>query len=321
MAAAAYAGVKAGNRLAQVAVGETSPRGQQKPSSGGVQDTIAPGLFAQLVAKSAPNLKFDAWSHHPYSGLGQGPDVKVAFPNVNLPQIPTFEKKLQQWFKRKFVKIWITEYGFETKPGEPKGVTLAQQAAYTKRTMAEVSDSPYIFMFIWFIFRDDPTSTWQSGVENQDNSRKPAFATFTAGARALDVRSPVQHIKPGSSFPMLRIPVWEFAARDGVGAKLGATVSVTYRGHSVAAQPTSTISIDGYASFRIPIVKAQKNGLYVVYLRIGDANGNQANRVAEILSGLVGALGPCAVSPRASRRGVGDTSSISSSRRCGRRPR
>jgi hypothetical protein len=287
IASAAYAGIKAGNRRAAVAVGETSPRGRLRPTSAsGVQNTIAPGLFAQLVAKAAPKLKFDAWAHHPYSGLGQGPNVKVAFPNVNLPQIPTFEKKLQQWFKRKYVSIWVTEYGFETKPGEPKGVTYAQQAAYAKQVLNQVGQSPYIGMFIWFIFRDDPTSTWQSGLENEDNTHKPAFATFTKGARALDVRDPVQHIKPGSSNPMLRIPVWEFEARDGVGAKLGATVSVTYRGRSVAAQPTSIIGIDGYASFRIPIVNAKKNGLYVVYLKIGDDNGNSINRVAEILSGL-----------------------------------
>jgi hypothetical protein len=61
------------------------------------QDTIAPGLFAQLVAGAA-EPRFDAG--YPYSGLGQGPMAKVAFPNVNLAQIPTFEKKLQQWFKR-----------------------------------------------------------------------------------------------------------------------------------------------------------------------------------------------------------------------------
>jgi hypothetical protein len=287
MANAAYTGIKAGNRRAAVAVGETSPRGRQRAvSASGSQNTIAPGLFAQLVAKASPKLKFDAWAHHPYSGLGQGPNAKVAFPNVNLTQIPIFEKKLQQWFKRKYISIWITEYGFETKPGEPKGVTLAQQAAYAKQALNEVADSPYVNMFIWFIFRDDPTSTWQSGLENEDNTRKPAFAAFASVARVLDIRNPIQHIKVGSSYPMLKLPVWEFAARDGVGAKLGANVSVVYRGHSVAAQPTSTIGIDGYASFRIPIVKAQKNGLYVVYLKIEDANGNQVVRVAEVLSGL-----------------------------------
>jgi len=287
MARAAYAGIKAGNSRAQVAIGETSPRGRQRPlGSSATQDTIAPGLFAKVVSTApGPRIRFDAWAHHPYSGLGQGPNAKVAFPNVNLTQLPVFEKKLDQWFKRKGIPIWITEYGFETKPGEPKGVTLAQQALYTRQALAYARDDENVDMFIWFIFRDDPTSTWQSGLETENNTRKPAFAAFTKGARALDVRSPLQHVKPGASNPVLRIPVWEFAARDGVGAKLGATVSVTYRGRSIAAsQPTSAVGIDGYASFKIPIVKAQKNGLYVIYLKIGDANGNQSNRVAEILS-------------------------------------
>ena len=143
MAKAFIAGIKAGDAKAKVGIGETSPRGRQRPiGSTSTQDTIAPGLFAQLVAKAQPNLRFDAWAHHPYSGLGQGPMAKVAFPNVNLAQIPTFEKKLQQWFKRKFVHIWVTEYGFETKPGEPKGVTTGQQAAYAKQAMSIVAREP-----------------------------------------------------------------------------------------------------------------------------------------------------------------------------------
>ena len=40
-----------------------------------------------------------------------------------------------------------------------------------------------------------------------------------------------------------------------------------------------------YASFRIPVVKAKKNGLYVAYLRIGDVNGNRVDRVAELFAG------------------------------------
>ncbi len=287
MARAAYAGIKAGNPRALVAIGETSPRGRQRAVGGSGQNTIAPGLFAHLVSTApGPKVKFDAWAHHPYSGLGQGPYAKVAFPNVNLTQLPTFEKKLDQWFKRKGIPIWITEYGFETKPGEPKGVTLAQQAAYARQALAYAQKDQRVDMFIWFIFRDDPTSTWQSGLENQDNSRKPAFATFTAGARPLDVRSPLVHISPGTSNPVVRMPVWALEVRDGVGAKLGSTVSVTYRGRSVGvSQPTSVIGLDGYTSIRVPIVKAQKNGLYVVYFKIGDSNGNQVNRVAEILVG------------------------------------
>ena len=285
MAKAAIAGIRAGNPRAKIGIGETSPRGRQRSiGSTSTQDTIAPGLFAQLVAKAQPTLNFDAWAHHPYSGLGQGPFAKVAFPNVNLSQIPTFEKKLQQWFHRKEVKIWVTEYGFETKPGEPKGVTLAQQSTFTKQAMTYVAQSPFINMFIWFIFRDDPTSTWQSGLENQDNTRKPDFATFTGQARSLDVRSPIVYVKAKTSNPFVRVPVWDLLARDGVGAELGATVKTYYRSKNIAvSQPTATIGIDGYASFVVPLKKPPKGTAYTVGININDKNGNRIFRSATII--------------------------------------
>src|SRR5438132_2498284 len=47
MARAAYAGIKAGNRKALFAIGETSPRGRPKrTSASGTQNTSAPALFA-----------------------------------------------------------------------------------------------------------------------------------------------------------------------------------------------------------------------------------------------------------------------------------
>ncbi|MFL5926649.1 MAG: hypothetical protein ACJ77E_06920, partial [Gaiellaceae bacterium] len=60
----AYAGIKAGNKLAKVAIGETSARGRDKPL-GGKSATIAPGTFARLLSQ-VKGLKFDAWAHHPY---------------------------------------------------------------------------------------------------------------------------------------------------------------------------------------------------------------------------------------------------------------
>jgi hypothetical protein len=285
IARAAYAGIKSGNPRAQVAIGETSPRGRQRPlNSSSTQDTIAPGLFAHLVSLARPAVKFDAWAHHPYSGLGQGPTAKVAFPNVNLTQLPTFEKKLAEWFKKKTVNIWITEYGFETKPGEPKGVSLAQQAAYAKQSIAYVQTLPYVHMYIWFIFRDDPTSTWQSGLQNLDGSRKPAFSTFAAAARKADVRSPIVYIKAGKSNPVVRVPVWELAARDGVGASIGATVKTFYNRRNIAvSQPTSTIAVDGWASFVVPLKKPPKHTAYTASFFINDKNGNKVFRSATLI--------------------------------------
>ena len=91
---AAYAGIKAGNPLAKVAIGETSARGRDKPLAG-VSGSIAPGTFARLLGQ-VPGLKFDAWAHHPYPTSPNLPPLqKVRYPNVTLSTLPRFEKTLK----------------------------------------------------------------------------------------------------------------------------------------------------------------------------------------------------------------------------------
>ena len=285
LARAGYAGVKAGNRRALVGIGETSPRGRSKPiNQKGVQQTIAPGLFAQVLSTARPMVKFDAWAHHPYSDLGASPTQKVRFPNVNLPMIPTFDKDLTKWFKRKSVPFWVTEYGFQTKPGQPKGVTTAQQAAYVKESLAIVRKDPHVDMFIWFIFRDEPVSLWHSGLLNTNASHKPSYAAFVSAAKPFDVRNPVITVKAGTSSPTLRLPVWELLARDGPGVNVGSTISVTYKTKTIAVvQPATTIGIDGYVTYKLPITKAKANGLYKVFIKVEDINGNSVSRIATVV--------------------------------------
>ena len=239
-----------------------------------------------IVAQSpGPRVRFDAWAHHPYSDLGFGPTQRVHYPNVNLTQLPRFEKDLDKWFHRKGVPIWITEYGFETKPAEPKGVTFAQQAAYARQAIAIAKKDDRVQMFIWFILRDDPTSTWQSGLLDESGSRKPAFATFTASARQVDFRSPVVLIKAKRSNPTIRVPVWDLLVRDGVGAQLGATIKTYYGRRNIAvSQPTSTIALDGYASFVVPLKKPPAEAVYTVSISINDRNGNRIYRSATLVA-------------------------------------
>jgi Cellulase (glycosyl hydrolase family 5) len=285
LARAGYAGIKAGNRRALVAIGETSPRGRLTPTTqNGVQQTIAPGLFAHVLSTSRPIVKFDAWAHHPYSDLGASPTQKVRYPNVNLTQIPTFDKDLAKWFKRRTVPFWITEYGFQTKPAQPKGVTTAQQAAYLKQSLAIVRKWPEVQMFIWFIFRDQTVSLWHSGLLTENATRKPSFSAFVSAAKPFDVRNPVVAVKPGASNPRLRLPVWELLARDGTGGYLGSTISVVYKSKVLAVvQPAMRIAVDGYVTFKIPLTKAKANGVYKVFIKLGDVNGNFVSRTATVV--------------------------------------
>ena len=121
---AAYAGIKAGNKAAQVAIGETSNLGRDKPIGiSGQGQSVAPGTFARLLAQQK-GLKFNAWATHPYpTRPNMKPLQKVRYPNVTLALLPPFERNLKKFFHRS-VPIWITEYGHQTKPEQPHGVTL-----------------------------------------------------------------------------------------------------------------------------------------------------------------------------------------------------
>ena len=202
LAAAGYAGIKAGSPQALVAIGETSSNGKDKPKAGAT-DSVTPGTFAKLVAQANKKLKFDAWAQHPYPvPVNQGPGQKVRYPNVAFSTLPQFEHDLDKWFGRKNIPIWITEYGNETRPGEPKGVTEAQQAAYVPQAIAFARKDPRIPMFVWFVFRDSSGSPWQSGVYRASGAPKPAAARWAAAAKTVDRLNGKVTVKGGTPNPL-----------------------------------------------------------------------------------------------------------------------
>jgi hypothetical protein len=277
---AAYTGIKLGNPRALVGIGETSARGRDHVlGKAGTQETESPGKFAELLSKQRPVLRFDAWSHHPYpTSPNQRPTQLVRWPNVTLTQLPKFEASLDAWFNRKEIPVWITEYGYETKPGEPHGVTRAQQAAYARQAINIAANDPRVSMFIWFILRDDPTSAWQSGLVDRDGTRKPAFGAFASLAARYDGRNPQITVKPGVSNPLIRFAALELWSRSGRGAKVGMTI-VVYDGRRLlrTAQPVSTIGADGWVSLHAPL-RTVAGHFYYLTIKAGDIHGNSVNR-------------------------------------------
>jgi aryl-phospho-beta-D-glucosidase BglC (GH1 family) len=269
---AAYAGIKAGNSGAQVAIGETSARGRDRLVPG-VSGSVSPGKFAELVAKANPRLKFDAWAHHPYPTVpNMKPLQKVRWPNVTLPSLARFEASLDKWFKRKGIPIWITEYGHETKPGEPRGVTLAQQRAYMTTAVNFLRRDPRVHMFIWWIFRDDPTSSWQSGLYTSGEVVKPALATWVdlfAKTNGLPLK-----VRPGVANPVVRLPVPKIAYFSRPGTIVGMTYRVYDGGKLIAVkQPAVPLRID--ASISIPVgFRPVAGKTYILTVDAKDANGN-----------------------------------------------
>jgi hypothetical protein len=283
---AAYAGIKAGNPKASVGIGETSARGHDRPR-GNVQDSHSPTRFAELVARAAgSSLRFAAWAVHPYpSTPSQPPTARVRKPNISLRQIGDFQKVVDKAFKRRATPIWITEYSHETRPGEPRGVTYAKQASYAAQALAIAKATPAVKMFIWFVFRDDPSDPWQSGLLTESGTRKPAFARFATSAAGLDIRNPILYVKAGRANPTVRIQALEFLGLSGPGIRVGITYKVFFKGRLQAVgQPETRLGDDGWLTLHLNPFRPQAKRSYQVALAANDANGNKINRSLTLVS-------------------------------------
>jgi hypothetical protein len=280
---AGYAGVKAGSPQAFVGVGETSPRGHDKHVNG-IQDSNSPGHFAQLVAQQKPAIRFDAWAHHPYVPLGVAPLAPARYPNVTLSNLGLFETNLRTYFKRKSVPIWITEYAHETRPDEPKGVTYAQQASYAKIALATAAKLPDVQMFVWFVLRDDPTSTWQSGFIRANGALKPGFSTFSKAAAGYDARNAVFNVAPGRRVGQLRFGVRELAVHMTSTERVGISYQVFDKGRLiVAGGPDSALGVDDWVGFT-PVLTPVHKHTYVIKIVAGNIHGDFANRTLTLIT-------------------------------------
>ena len=119
--------------------------------------------------------------------------------------LPRFGVNLDKWFGRKNIPIWLTEYGHETRPEDPKGVTYAQQASYLRTAVDMARRNPRVGMLIWFAIRDNPVNAWQSGLMTQFGLEKPAFDAYSVLAKPLDARNAFVTVKGGVANPAVRV--------------------------------------------------------------------------------------------------------------------
>ena len=166
----------------QVACGDTSPRGNNAPTSS--RPTTSPIAFLRAM-KRAGARDFDAYAHHPYAGdptetPTSKPRSRTAVEFGNLGDLITV---VTQLYGHK--PIWIDEYGYQTNPPDHfLGVTPALQARYLTESIAMARANPRITMLLWFLLSDEPRrGGWQSGLETAAGKRKAAFFAFARAAR------------------------------------------------------------------------------------------------------------------------------------------
>ncbi len=265
LAKAGIAGIRAGNPRGLVAIGETSSHGRDKHRAG-VTDTVAPATFMKGVAAAWGKVKFDAWAQHPYPfPVNQKPTQLVRYPNVTLKSLPRFEKDLDAAFKRKNIPIWITEYGNETRPGEPKGVTEAQQAAYIPQAVAMARKDPRVGMFVWFVMQDSQGSLWQSGIYRGDATPKRAQPRFKSLAGPLNPVNGKVTVRGGTKNPKLTVYLREYCANNPAGTTVGYTFRAYLAGKLVeVGQGASPLGLDCTVPLRVTGLTVAKKKSYRV---------------------------------------------------------
>ena len=288
LAAAGYAGIKAGSPQAKVAIGETSPRGSDKAT--GIRPIHSPGKFAELVAKANPRLKFDAWSHHPYPSRPTAPPSQVVkWPNVSLASLPKFDDSLKTWFKRKSVPIWVTEYGHQTRPDDSIGIPYALQARYIQQAISIAAGYRFVDMFIWFVYQDDQheqSQQWDSGIYTRTGAPKGTSpARFAASARPVDARNGLVSLPNGTLTPLLNVYTRQFCATDTTGTSIGMTWRV-FQGTKLISvgQQSAPLKRDCTIAARVTVKGGVKKGVtYTAAFALNDINGNVLNRRITIL--------------------------------------
>jgi cellulase (glycosyl hydrolase family 5) len=269
LARAIYDGVKGGNPDALVAIGETSPRGHDRPSKGSVQDSHSPARFARLLSEERPKLDFDAWAQHPYPPRpGIAPAQPVRWPRVALGNLERFGESLDEWFGGQGTPMWITEYGHETSPGDPRGVPPDTQARFVEEALSLAAGNPRVRVLVWFVLQDRLGERWNSGLIAEHGSPKPALERWTDAAGKLDARNPVL---PGDA-DVARVPALELAYATPPGGPI-------------------EVSIEGERSFSVPLeadgwveIPLDASAGMRLTMMLSDTHGQSVERLVQLSS-------------------------------------
>jgi hypothetical protein len=166
-----YEGIHAVLPHARVAGGVTAPRG----GLGGV----APVTWVHGMALAHAEL--DAYAHHPYpSSPGETPSSGGCknCPSITMATIRKLLILVRRYFGPK--PVWLTEYGYQTKPPDPYlGVPPKKQATLLNLAAMRVWRLPRVTMLIQYLYQDEPQlSRFQTGLVYVDGQPKPSLQGF-----------------------------------------------------------------------------------------------------------------------------------------------
>jgi len=147
---------------------------------------VSKGAHPHATCKNP--VRFDVWSHHPYT-FG-GPFGKAKLPDdVELGDLPKMRAVLQAGVRLHHVvsaqpaQFWVTEFGWDTYPPRKHAASVSLAARWTAESLHQMWLSG-VSLVTWFLIEDYPSpSPYQSGLyfhsSALENAKaKPSLTAF-----------------------------------------------------------------------------------------------------------------------------------------------
>jgi hypothetical protein len=184
-----------------------------------------PDNVATFVAQNPGLFHATGWAHHPYD-LVSPPGLKPSNPDwVTMANLPDLSRELRRIYERygqklpttRGVPLYLTEYGYQTRPDPFAAATFSQQAAYLDQAEYIASRNKDVRALSQFLLVDDAPDprykttgpqaslawrTFQSGLELLSGKHKPAYRAYVTPLFLKRVR--VRHGSAVPLFGMLR---------------------------------------------------------------------------------------------------------------------
>jgi len=212
--------------------------------------------------------KFDVWSHHPYTGGGPTMKAKVRG-NASLGNMDDMRMVLNAAIKANHVvssgkvRLWVTEFSWDSKPPDPKGVPVSLETRWVSQALYQMWSSG-VSLVNWFILRDQPlaTSYWQSGLYSLGSGGKISSDRAKPVLRAF--RFPFVALPQTSHGKSTAVLLWGRTPTSSAGSVL------IERKSGSKWKRVKRLSANSYGIFKASIAKPANT----VYLRARLANGS-----------------------------------------------
>jgi hypothetical protein len=132
----------------------------------------------------ADPVRLDVWAHHPYTpgaptrkARGGGDVMISGLPRMN--RLLRAAIRLGHVRGRGTVQFWVTEFGWDSAPPDPKALPMTIHARWTAEALYRMWKAG-VSSVTWFRVQDDPMSVspYQSGFFTASGRRKRSFTAF-----------------------------------------------------------------------------------------------------------------------------------------------